>query len=104
MTHIMRMDEMAGVSNCDAGMIIDEYEYFARKNGHNPVFATVDVVYDDGEEIYDTVIKMDTSVDEKDERIIYYCDGIDDFLSLLSKNDTPSDFIVTEFKGFSDEI
>lgn len=85
--------------------IMQEFESYKRKNGHEPLFANANIVWTDDESENDVVIKLTTDVIEgEDDNVIYYCDGIDDFLSLLQKNDNPSDFRVVGLNAFDDRI
>lgn len=85
--------------------IMQEFESYKRKNGHEPLFANANIVWNDDESENDVVIKLTTDVIEgEDDNVLYYCDGIDDFLSLLQKNDNPSDFRVVGLNAFDDRI
>ena len=85
--------------------IMQEFEYYKRKNGHEPLFANANIVWNDDETEDYVNIKLTTDViEEEDDDVLYYCNGIDDFLSLLQKEGNPSDFIVVGLNTFDDSI
>lgn len=82
------------------------FEDYKAKHIFKPTFAHVQIEWDDDNETEDTIIKLNTDViEDEDNEICYYCEGIDE-LCLMCENNScnPSDFTIIGFYGFTEKL
>ena len=83
--------------------IKEKYDEFVRNNGHEPAFCCCYVRFNDSYNIESETIKMSSDVSDDDELIFFYCDGLNDLLSLTKEG--YEDFLVlAETVTFTDSI
>ena len=83
-------------------MIRSLFDGFVSENGHQPKYADCAARYLDDSGSIDVIIKLLDDLDAKDDRIFFYCGGINDFINLCDEGH--EDFVVTDIHGFCDEI
>lgn len=85
-----------------------EFEDYKTRHIFSPKYAHVQIDWNDAtfdDEPYDVVIKLDTIVDNEDNEICYYCEGVDELLLLCEyNNDNPADFTIVGFYGFTEKL
>ena len=79
------------------------YKSFKNNVGCEPLYANCRIRFDtDGNE-EDVVIKLTSDEDEKDDKIFFYCDGLDDLVRLYY-GDNGEDFELIELVEFFNKI
>lgn len=85
--------------------ILSEYNAYKECYGEEPNIVYVKIRWNGEKEVEDCVfeIAFDSSSEVyklvKDDEVLYYCSGIDEFLTLIDDNNH-SDFVVTSLVGF----
>lgn len=78
--------------------IQEKYDTFVEKHGCEPSYASVIIQWKDSG-MFGTMeaatIKLSNDLDELDDEIFYYADGLSDFIA-LTKRDNGEDFYVLE--------
>lgn len=82
--------------------IHDEFEEYESTTGITPKYVSCCIKFHDEENGLDVIIKMSSDKDKQDDKIFYYCDGLDDLVRLC-KDDT-EDFDIIEIYDFMNEI
>lgn len=84
----------------------DKFDIYRKQYGVEPLYALVGVQYKDDDNSFETTIKLLDCADEnngEDERIFYYCSGLEDLKS-LTEAEGMEDFIITHFIGFTHTV
>ena len=76
------------------------YKEFYKENGCEPRFADCVVEYTDTRDTVEVIIKLSCDVvEEEDDSIFFYCNGLNDLKSMTDEG-TGCDFVITEICGF----
>lgn len=80
------------------------YGQFVKDNQSHPGYAECMVQFNDSGDTLEVTIKLSCDVaEEEDDRIFYYCDGLED-LKGLAEEGRGSDFIVTDIFSFQEQL
>lgn len=74
------------------------YANFMAKNNAEPRYAGVTIQFLDDGTLLVTTIKLNSSVGEDDDEIFYYCDSLNDLISLTEQG--VEDFIINQIHEF----
>lgn len=75
-------------------IIRDKFKRFIDRNGEEPYCVNCRIVWKDTNDYHDVKIQLSADVDNEDDDIFFYCDSLDDLLSLVDFGG--EDFVVTE--------
>lgn len=78
--------------------IQEKYNTFAEKYGHEPSYASVVIQWKDSGmfgAMEAATIKLSSDLDEQDDEILYYADGLSDLIA-LTERDNGEDFYALE--------
>ncbi len=95
----MNMDDTNFGNESLIAKIQEAFDEYIKENGKEPNVADSQITWQDDENTCDVNIQL--SVDsnpETDDRIFFYCDGLNDLKSLTTPGG--EDFIVTDFYHF----
>lgn len=78
------------------------YSNFLNAHGTEPQYASCTIEFLDEHSSIETIIALDSSICENDDQIFYYCDSLNDLLSLTVEG--MEDFIVTDVHEFLETL
>lgn len=76
------------------------FSNFLNAYGKEPQYACCKIEFIDDHSSIETVFALDSGIAENDDQIFYYCDSLNDLLSLMDKEEKSVDFIITDIYEF----